>query len=66
MEKHCANCTVPFECAAPSPECWCLQVPAWQPVRAMATQQYAGCLCKTCLSLLKFWSPEQLHTIWRL
>jgi len=63
MEKYCANYFLPFECAAPSRECWCLQVPAWQPVQTKATEQSAGFLCKTCLSLLKLWSPEQLHTI---
>jgi hypothetical protein len=62
MEKRCGNCALPVECAAPSPACWCKSIPAWQPIRETAPD----CLCKTCLSLLKFWSPEQLHTIWRL
>ena len=66
VKKQCVNCSLLLDCAAPSRACWCLLVPAWQPVRTHATKQYGGCLCKTCLSLLKFWSPEELHTIWRL
>jgi len=62
MEKHCSHCSLPFECAASSPECWCRSIPAWQPAREASSD----CLCKLCLSLIKFWSPEELHTIWRL
>ncbi len=29
-------------------------------------EQCMGYLCKTCLSLLKLWSPEELHRIWGL
>jgi hypothetical protein len=61
MDKRCANCALPVECAAPSPECWCKSIPAWQPIRETSS----GCLCKMCLSL-KFWSPAQRRTVWGL
>ena len=61
MEKRWANCSFPVECAAPSPECWCKNSPAWQPARETAS----GCLCKMSLSP-KFWSPEQRRTVWGL
>lgn len=46
MVKPCAKCSLPFECAALSPECWCKRVTAWEPVRASTMEQYGGCLCQ--------------------
>jgi len=63
MEKHCAKCSLPFECLAPSSECWCKTIKPFQPVRQQAMTQYADCLCKTCLSL-KFFPPDQLQRAW--
>ena len=59
MQKHCAKCSVPFECAAPEPGCWCESVPTKQGVRATLREEYSGCLCKTCL-LLASYHPSTL------
>lgn len=45
METRCVNCSLPVECAAPSPECWCKSIPAWRPIREASPD----CLCKICL-----------------
>ena len=50
MEKVCAKCGLQFDCGADTPDCWCRTVAAWQPVRESVLEQYADCLCKTCLS----------------
>src|SRR5215831_3089092 len=63
LDKRCAKCGRPFERLAPSPECWCKTIKLLQPIRDQPMTQYAGCVCKTCLSL-KFFPPNQLRSVW--
>jgi len=65
MEKRCAKCSLPFECAAPAPDCWCQTVPAWEGVRQMVRNEYPDCLCMTCFSLSYFHSSV-LRSAWQL
>jgi len=68
VQKLCAKCGLPFECAAPersedAPDCWCISEAAWQGNRAVVQEQYTDCLCKTCLSLA-FFSQSPLKSVW--
>ena len=65
MQKLCAKCGLPFECAAPAPDCWCQTVAAWDGVRHMVREAYPDCLCKTCFSL-SYFHPSVLRSAWRL
>jgi cysteine-rich CWC protein len=46
-EKRCAACGEQFECYAGG--CWCDSVPLSELTRARLLEQYADCLCPTCL-----------------
>src|SRR5215831_5357680 len=63
VEKHCAKCSLPFECLAPSSECWCQTIKVFPRIHDQATKQYADCLCKLRLSLM-FFPPDQLCSAW--
>ena len=63
MEKACAKCGLRFRCGADTPDCWCKGVAAWQPLRERAMEQYADCLCQTCLSLA-FFAPSVQQSVW--
>jgi cysteine-rich CWC protein len=65
VQKVCAKCGLPFECASPASDCWCMTVLAWESVRASALEKYKDCLCKTCLSLA-FYHPSTLKNVWGL
>ena len=58
MQRFCARCSLPFECAA-SETCWCQSEAAWQGVRT----EHEDCLCKTCL-WLAFYHPNTLKSAW--
>gem|GEM_PF-3361153 len=62
-KRHCAKCSLPFECLAPSPECWCKTIKPFHPVCEQAVKQYGGCVCKTCSSFM-FYHTNQLRTVW--
>ncbi|HSA89618.1 MAG TPA: cysteine-rich CWC family protein [Burkholderiales bacterium] len=39
----CARCGAPFHCGRNEPRCWCMSLPALEPVPGRA------CLCRKCL-----------------
>src|SRR5215468_4847255 len=63
MQKLCSKCSLPFECSANTPDCWCQGVAAWEGVRQMVRQKYPDCLCKTCFSMT-FYHPNTLKSAW--
>jgi len=64
-EKRCAKCSLPFECLAPSPECWCKTIKPFQPVCEQSVMRYGGCICKACSSQM-FYHPNHLRSEWGL
>jgi hypothetical protein len=63
----CPSCNLPFECEAPSPDCWCSGAAVWDRVHEATQETYgSACLCKTCLSLLSFCNSNVLRSVWGL
>ncbi len=55
FQKKCARCRSAIICYADPLECWCKEKKASENLRHSLSEQFAGCLCKSCLKEFGGW-----------